>query len=55
MWIWLLVILFKDELYDKCSTPVNLFGFVYLILGLIALVLVFFLILGFCFGKLTPK
>ena len=55
MWIWLLVILFKDELYDKCSTPVNLFGFVYLILGLIALILVVFLILGFCFGKLTPK
>ena len=55
MWTWLVVIHWKNEFHDKCSTPVDLFGFVYLILGLIGILMIVFLLLGFCFGKLSPK
>lgn len=55
MWIWLVIIIRIDEFYDKCSDPVNLFGFVYLILGLIGVGMICVYLLGWCFGKMTPK
>ncbi len=55
MWVWLVVIISKDEYFNKCSDPVDIFGFAYLILGAIAMVMIGVILLGACCGKLSPK
>ena len=55
MWVWLFWLYWKDEYFKQCSDPVDLFGFVYLILGGIAILMIFISLLGFICGKLTPK
>ncbi len=55
MWIWLVVISSKSEYFDACSDPVDLFGFVYLVLGGICVLMVALSLFGFCCGMLRPK
>ena len=55
MWIWLVIIIWEEEYFDTCSDPVDLFGFVYLILGAIALGILLLSILGMICGLLRPK
>ena len=55
MWIWLVVIMWRDQYLEKCSEPVDMFGVVYLILGGLAGVIVIFGLLGGLFGLVRPK
>lgn len=55
MWVWLVIIVWKDEYFEACSDPVDLFGFVYLILGGIAALMIVLSLFGMCCGLLRPK
>ncbi len=52
MWLWLFWIWLDEEFYDKCSDPVNLFGFVYLILGALGIGMLLLSVCGICVGKM---
>ena len=54
MWVWLLVLWWKKEYFKQCSDPVNLFGFVYLILGAVAFLMCLISIFGCLIGKIRP-
>ncbi len=51
MWTWLLIIWWKKEYFKQCSDPVNLFGFVYLVLGAIAFLMLVISMFGCLIGR----
>ncbi len=55
MWIWLVVIIAKDEYFDKCNDAVDLFGTVFLVLGSLAFLLVLIGLIGVVFKLIRPK
>ena len=55
MWIWLVIIWWKDEYFKQCSDPVNLFGFVYLILGAVAFLMLIISFFGCLIGLVRPE
>ena len=54
MWIWLVVIFAKNE-YLGCSSPVDMFGIVYLVLGALAALLLVISVIGWAFALCRPK
>lgn len=54
LWVWLIVIFAKRE-YLGCSSPVDMFGIVYLVLGAILALLLVLGVLGFGFSVLRPS
>ena len=52
MWLWLVYIWLDEEWFEQCSDPVNLFGFVYLVLGFVALLMLAISLCGCVIGRL---
>ena len=52
MWVWLFLIWLKEEYFNTCSDPVNLFGFVYLVIGGIGVAMLFISLFGMCIGRM---
>ena len=55
MWVWLCVVLWKNDFLNKCSQPVDMFGIVYFVLGALGLLMAIVAIVGAIFGLVRPK
>jgi hypothetical protein len=54
MWIWLVVIFAKNE-YLGCSSPVDMFGIVYLVFGALAVLILIISAIGGLFSLIRPN